>query len=111
MAAGFYASPPAHDLTGVDYQMDERLPFLARRCRLTYPRRFVPHLNVSACSKTGTARRLNWQPQLGRLGKTGMGRHAWCCSTLSALGHFVKGIPFEEAEIGARNGRKTGTEL
>jgi hypothetical protein len=39
------------------------------------------------------------------------GRHAWCWSTLSALGHFVEGIPFEEAETGARNGGKTRTEL
>jgi hypothetical protein len=31
-----------------------------------------------------------------------MGRHAWCCSTLSALGYFAKRMPFEEAEIGAR---------
>ena len=73
--------------------------------RLTYPRRCVPHLNVSACSKTGIARWLNRRPQLGRLGKTGMGRHAWCWSSLSALGHFVKGMPFEEVEIGARKRR------
>ena len=37
--------------------------------------------------------------------KTGMGRCAWCWSTLSALGHFVEGMPFEEAEIGARKRR------
>jgi hypothetical protein len=35
-----------------------------------------------------------------------MGRHAWCWSTLSALGHFVEGMPFEEAEIGARKWRE-----
>ena len=35
-----------------------------------------------------------------------MGRHAWCWSTLSALGHFVEGMPFEEAEIGARKHRE-----
>jgi hypothetical protein len=44
--------------------------------------------------------------QLGRLGKTGMGQHAWCWSTLSALGRFVDGMPFEEAEIGARKRRE-----
>jgi hypothetical protein len=33
------------------------------------------------------------------------GQHAWCWSTLSALGHFVEGMPFEEAEIGARKRR------
>ena len=49
--------------------------------------------------------------QLGRHGKTGMGWCAWCCSTLSGLGHFVEGMPFEEAEIGARKRRETGTEL
>jgi hypothetical protein len=26
-------------------------------------------------------------------------------------GHFLEWMPFEEVEIGARNGRKTGTEL
>ena len=34
-----------------------------------------------------------------------MGWHAWCWSTLSALGHFVEGMPFGEAEIGARKRR------
>jgi hypothetical protein len=85
--------------------MDESLPFLAQAVRLTYPRRFAPHLNVSA-DQNGIARRLNRRPQLGRLGKTGMGRPTWCRSRLSALGHFVEGMPFEEVEIGARKRRE-----
>jgi hypothetical protein len=86
--------------------MDESLPFLAQGAvRLTYPRRFAPHLNVSA-DQNGIGRRLNRRPQLGRLGKTGMGRPTWCRSRLSALGHFVEGMPFEEVEIGARKRRE-----